>query len=513
MSLADIEIKYGNEDYEETFDGPEVELNEDEIEEPIVPTEEFESNLRDAEDIDKATVAVESYLQILTQREKQGLALTEDVAKIIRVGLEAIDPNFFSNTVISVENVLEGELVDDDDVESGYGAKETNSIDPASKRTKSGLMEKFKKLMAAAFEALKRVFHGAMNLYHNLVTNVDKLLTHVDNVAKRSTGLEGGHKFKMRGLGRLSIDGKFVGDDPKQYEKLARQSGLILHDVGIGAFKGMTDIYKDFLEAISTEDGLRDVIDRVWIGHDEGEGKLNNAFSELMKRRVEFLRKISSSLKSEKDSSNVPNSIKRLPKMRSTNKDDIDGALMVPMKSETLLGNKAFYLSLPNEKLMRASAVTLNMGVFTEPKKESSLGAVKEDISTINARDAIGILANIKGLLSSIKEHRTEFTKVNKDINNIVRQGSATSDKLIRLYMGPSSFLLDEAKANSLFVIIQEYNKTLRQMTQSNWGFIGYLIATSKAAVAMINQMVEVEGVKEGETTAVSGTLALPAPK
>ncbi len=513
MSLAELEAKYGNEDYEETFEGPEVELSEADIEEPLVPTEEFETSLRDAEDVDKAAIAVESYLHILTQRESQGLALTEDVAKIIRVGLEAIDPLFFSNTVVSIEEVLEGELVDDDDVESGYGAKETNSTDPASKRTKSGLMDKFKKLMAAAFEALKRVFHAAMNLYHNAMTNVDKLLTHVDEVAKRSTGLEGGHKFKMRGLGRLSIDGKFVGDDPKEYEKLARQSGMILHDVGIGAFKGMTGIYQDFLKTISTEDGLRDVIGRVWIGHDKGEGKLISAFMELLNRRVEFLHKVSSALKSEKDSRNVPNSIKRLPTMPGADKDDIEGALMVPMKSETLLGNKAFYLSLPNEKLMQASLVTLNMGVFTEPKKESSLGAVKEDISTINARDAIGILTNIKGLLGSIKEHRTEFTKVNKDVNDIVRQGSTTVDKLVRLYMSSSRISLDETKSNALFVIIQEYNKTLRQMTQSNWGFIGYLIATSKAAVAMINQMVEVEGVKEGETTAVSGTLALPAPK
>lgn len=185
---------------------------------------------------------------------------------------------------------------------------------------------------------------------------------------------------------------------------------------------------------------------------------------------------------------------------------------MVPMKSETLLGNKAFYLSLPNDKLMQASMVTLNMGIFTEPKKESSLGAVKEDISTINARDAIGILSNVKGILGSIKEHRVEFGKVSKEVDGIVRQGSTTVDKLIRHYMY-NRITTDETKANSLFIIIQEYNKTLRQMTQSNWGFIGYLIATSKAAVAMVNQMIEVEGTEEGETTAVSGTLALPAPK
>lgn len=495
MSLAELEAKYGNEDYEETFEGPEVELSEDEIDEPLVPTEEFETSLRDAEDVDRATVAVESYLQVLTQRERQGLVLTEDVAKIIRVGLEAIDPNFFSNTVISVENVLEGELVDDDDVETGYGAKESNHEnskfrDLATEKTKSGLLDRLKKLMEAAFEALKRLFQASLNLYHNVVTNVDKMVAKIDDVAKRSTVLEGGHKFKMRGLGRLSIDGKFVGDDPKQYENLAKTASVVLHEVSAISYRNTIAGYKDVIEILKDRSKLLEFINPLNKDEEGVSSRIWSVKGNLLNTQEGILKSLASKLKPVSNLDDVPTSIKTsfsIPDNRATPKN----SLSAPMKTETLMGDKAFYMALPGSEFDLTNAV-LKMDIFTVPNAKTNLGVSEETLTTIKASDAIAILGMIKGLVNSISNHKTEFAKVNKEVQSIISSGSRAQNTIYEVYRSnPSS--VDNNRAVDITQLVKLYNRTLRNITSANWNFIGYIFATSKAAVAMVDQMVNVE--------------------
>ena len=133
MSILKLQAKYGLED--SSVAQPDEELTqqfEEDVETAVDPDEEVEvvdiavsvealnatgitagldyhdraveDELTAMDDVQSAMVAVEAYLGLLENREQRNLALTDDVATAMRIGLESIDANFFSNVAVSLEN-------------------------------------------------------------------------------------------------------------------------------------------------------------------------------------------------------------------------------------------------------------------------------------------------------------------------------------------------------------------------------------------------------------------------
>lgn len=410
-----------------------------------------EDELSATDDVQNAMVAVEAYLNLLEDRESRNLALTNDVTTAMRIGLESIDANFFSDVSISLENQVairngepegDGEL--DDDVD-----------DRASKA--KGINDKLKSKWATLWEALKRVFNRVLNaateFYNNMKNNTAKLLERINELAKEATTLEGGVDFKIRGAERLMIDGKFVGDKAEAYKTIEKNADIILGKIPTEGLK----ILKEWNAKGSTNP--------YFASH-----SVNKAAEQSFKTMEEFIRFASRAFgdfTEVKDSDSVPNGFES-DKAHKT------------WRSDTMMGDRVYYGGMGTEEVMRTQRkfLLVEFTSLAESSPASSLSNV--DLKTFTSMQALSALKGCKVLLGIVDDYKTEREAFTKEVQ---RLGGEEMGNI--LGGNPNIKETFDARMASM-----NFGQSL---TKNNWRFTGYIITIAKTLTVLVTAMLEAE--------------------
>lgn len=419
-------------------------------------TREIENDLDTEEQTQNAIVAVESYLNFLEDRSSRNLALTDDVARVMRIGLEAISPGLFAGTVVSMEDIIEGELADDADVSDMKEFKERRSNmpalskgDKATETTKAGLGATLSKLWEAAKKMFWRIANGINDFYNNLATNTTKLKDRIKNLIKESTVLEGNKPFEVRGLEKLSIKGKFVAGDAGSYKAIAAAMEIVLGKVpkaGLAIVKEWES--GSYLSMYSSQTTVH---------------KTEELADKLMAEMVRFAKKAFSGLTPVPSSEELPNGFS----------EKSQGGVF---RSDILMGNRAYYGGATTEEQMRRYYF-LSTNFSLVPGLESATSS-PTDFKTMSSSEAVTALKNVLSLIEKVEDYKVQRNDLNKEIHRIstsegVRKFGANTDK---------SFQMRVATLHFAAAIVK-----------NNWQFTGYIIAIAKTLTALVEAMVTAE--------------------
>lgn len=428
-------------------------------------THDIEGDVETLEQTENAIVAVESYLQLLENRSSRNLALTDDVARVMRIGLESISPGLFAGMVVSMEDVIEGELVDDDigDVKE-FKERRSNmpalSTDKATATTKSGLGKVLQQLMEAAKKIFWRIVNGIGDFYNNLATNTTKLKERIKALIKESTALEGGKPFEVRGLDKLSIKGKFVGDEVAAYASISDTMNIVLGKLpvsGLEIIKQWGD--KSQLNMFNIS-GRREEVDTL--------------SDETIKAIFGFSKTVFSSLTPVSGSEDVPTGFS----------EEIKGAVY---RSDVLMGNRAYYGGATSKsQIDNYRFLTTD---FTLVPGLDSATLEKTNISTMTSSEAIAVLKKAMSLLENVDGFKNQRTAFDKGVKAIVK---TEFDRLL----GDSN---DSTKIVYARIAVINFASAL---TKRNWQFTGYIIAIVKTLTALVESMLDAEKANDvkGET-------------
>lgn len=482
MSILKLQAKYGLED--SSVAQPDEELTqqfEEDVETAVDPDEEVEvvdiavsvealnatgitagldyhdraveDELTAMDDVQSAMVAVEAYLGLLENREQRNLALTDDVATAMRIGLESIDANFFSNVAVSLENQV---AIRDNEPE-GDGELDDDSSDRASKA--KGVNDKLKSKWTTLWEALKRVFNRVLNaateFYNNLKNNTTKLLETINSLAKEATELDGGIDFQIRGAERLMVDGKFVGDKAESYKTIADNADIILGKIPTEGLK----ILKEWGEEGSTENHFL-----------FGPTDLNKATAQsfkTMEALIRFGSKVFSDFDEVKDSDTVPSGFEN----DKTHK---------AWRSDVMMGDRVYYGGMGTEEAMRSQHKYLLVDFTTLPGADTAKSLNSVDLKTFTSMQALTALKGCKVLLDIVddyKKQRSEFTDAVRKLANA---------EMGNIFSGAPNI---EETMKARFASINFGNT----ITKNNWRFTGYIITIAKTLTVLVSAMLEAE--------------------
>lgn len=478
-------------DIEETLTEPSsVELTE-EIDQD---SEQIEAAADDIVEIDSARVAVEAYLDVLNQRESKGLGMSEDVSKLIRIGLESISPDFFQGVVISNEDALEGEIVDEDDFTADAKAKD---VGPGAK-TRNRLLQKLIELFQAGVKALARLVDLVRNYWNNMTANLDKLLERIKNTAKEASVLEGGHQMKVGGLNRLSVDGKFVGDDPQAYKDMIEVARIVYEDLGVEAAKDYAEWFKD------TDKILKD-LGGVSAGKKANTrtGELMQLFADSSSKAVDKLMRKADKLVKIDPKDRVPGAITRFPSnidihsailkeaLKRYNKELKNESTIIPARTKTIMGDTAYYVGIPDKNTVAVTGLFINH-VFAPVKEDGSKSNRGNVVRTSRGTDALRTLGECRNVVEGIKNYRKAVEDMQSELDDIRRKNSEGRNISLRNISNSSTTEAQQANVINYFVR-NHINTTLRMFSQTKIQFTGHLLSTVKASVALFEEMIKVE--------------------
>lgn len=481
MSILKLQAKYGLED--SSVAQPDEELTqqfEEDVETAVDPDEEVEvvdiavsvealnatgitagldyhdraveDELTALDDVQSAMVAVEAYLGLLENREQRNLALTDDVATAMRIGLESIDANFFSNVAVSLENQV---AIRDNEPE-GDGELDDDSSDRASKA--KGVNDKLKSKWTTLWEALKRVFNRVLNaateFYNNLKNNTTKLLETINSLAKEATELDGGIDFQIRGAERLMVDGKFVGDKAESYKTIADNADIILGKIPTEGLK----ILKEW-----SKEGATD--------HDDFSGSLDRSARQSFKTLEELVRfasKVFSDFDELGSNDPIPSSFGE----NQTHK---------VWSSKVMMGDRAYYGAMGNEEAMRGGSSKFLMTEFsTTPNSETVKSLANVELKTFTSMQALSALKGCKVLLDLVDGYKSERSAFNKEAQLII---SGEWENIFK--RSPNVKQTIQARFASI--------NFANQITKNNWRFTGYIITIAKTLTVLVSAMLEAE--------------------
>ena len=393
----------------------------------------------DMKGIDDAKASVEAYLGILRGMRENGYEITQELADTMRVGLEAIDPNFFSSTVVSNEEL---------DVSDKHLS--------ARDATESKLTGKMKSLMEAAKNALMRVLNALMDFWRSFTQDSSKLKDRLKGLRSKVGVLDGGKEMKVGGLNRLSIGSEFVGDSPEAIKNVEKVADVAL----ISWPSKLVEILKKF-----------DASSSYYFGVKPGESaRMLDAADDVLRQSFRGFTSVNPSEKAK-----VPSGL--------LNSTDV-------YMSDVLPGNRALFVGVntkfnADQAFNFDKAVHMNFSVI--PGGDSAGGA--DTIKTMSAGEAVAVIRATEQLISKVEaavEGRSKLKELTTQI------GGKAGTTMFSSFMGGD---VQGAQASALAM-------TMAKVTaSSNHLFTGYCLSLTKAIIAVIEAMVKIENgdVIEGE--------------
>ncbi|BEG72434.1 virion structural protein [Pseudomonas phage PA1C] len=393
----------------------------------------------DMGDIENAKASVERYLGILRGMRENGYEVTNELAESMRVGLEMIDPDFFSDTVVSVEEL------DDSD-------KHTSARDA----TESKLTAKMKSLLEAARNVLMRIFNALMDFWRSFTQDATKLKERLRTLRSKVGTLDGGKQIKIGGLQRLSIGKEFVGDSPEAIKRVENTADIVL----INWPSKLAEILKKFDDKSTYYFGVQ---------------------SGLAPEMLDAIDDI------------LSNSFRGFKNVNSNEKDKVPSGMLNSTSvhmSEVLPGNRAMFVGVNTDYAADKTfnfnnAININFSVI--PGGDSYGGA--DTIKTMSAGEAVSVIRATEQLINKVEAAVEGRSKLNELAQRVNQKGSS--------FLFGALMTGDENSAISSLLAIT----LARQTANANHLFTGYCLNLVKAEIAVIEAMLKAEhgDVIEGE--------------
>jgi hypothetical protein len=197
---------------------------------------ECDSVAAKAESLSKATATVEKYHGLMQRMHKEGRYMSDELRQSISWALEDIDGQLFQPERAALESFnpksrvsLEANEVATTGDSSGPKPKEGTIDDGADPgEVGKGLGAKFKQLFQAGVKIFWRFVNMVADLIVSFAQDAGKIKNHLADLRKRVNVLEGGAEFTMKGAGRLTMGGEFVGDSKAAIARVHKVSEELL---------------------------------------------------------------------------------------------------------------------------------------------------------------------------------------------------------------------------------------------------------------------------------------------
>ena len=419
-------------------------------------SESVDELLEDQETVERVTVALEAYLDILDDLKAQKRDISPQLAQAMRIGLESFDSEFFKETVFSVEDAV---------VPYGDGPKKKAREVTAEKMT-----GKLTEALKTGYNILMRIVRAVMDLYQRMTLDVDKLAESLKEIKRDATKLVGGTDMQVKGLGRLSINGEFVGDNYKLLEKVRDLATTVLITWPNNLASSVTMVGDKTKVPMFNINNVRNVIE-------------DGAWGEVQQSIVK----------------NIETTFKNaLNKAKASDKDKVPSGFLSSgevLYSDTLPGGRALYLGIGSisGKDAVGSDIKLKSNFSAVPGNDNVGG--EETITTMTSMEAVRVVSTLEQIVKvldtavsgndKLKETIKDFERVNEGlINGMILGGGNRGQQVNNLYMYRISMQL------------------LSMLKNSQYLFTGYLISLIKAEIAVLKTMLKIE---EGDSVTVEG--------
>lgn len=187
---------------------------------------EADSLFAKTKDLEKAAASIERYSNLLSQLDAGGKTLSRELRQAISWGLEDIDAQLFFHERASLESFdptarvsLEAQdLAVTDSLNAGEDPGEVNK----------GLSSKLKKVIDAGIRMFWRAINAVVDYYNHLTGDMPKIRTHLAQLKKDASRLQGGTSFKLKGGQRLLVGDEFVGDSRQAIDQVSKVATELL---------------------------------------------------------------------------------------------------------------------------------------------------------------------------------------------------------------------------------------------------------------------------------------------
>lgn len=418
-------------------------------------SESVDELLEDQETVERVTVALEAYLDILDDLKAQKRDISPQLAQAMRIGLEAFDSEFFKETVFSVEDAI---------VPYGDGTQKK-----AREVTAEKMSSKLTEALKTGYNILMRIVRAVMDLYQRMTLDVDKLAESLKEIKRDATKLVGGTDMQVKGLGRLSIDGEFVGDNYKLLEKVRDLATTVLIT------------WPNNLASSVTMVGDKTKIPSFKLSHIRNVTE-DGAWGKVQQSIVK----------------NIETTFKNaLNKAKASDKDKVPSGFLSSgevLYSDTLPGGRALYLGIGDISGPDAvgSDIKLKSNFSAVPGNDNVGG--EETITTMTSMEAVRVVSTLEQIVKVLDTAVSGNDKLKETIKDFERVGRG---------LAAGAYVTDNQlqKVNNLYMY-RISMQLLSMLKNSQYLFTGYVISLIKAEIAVLKTMLKIE---EGDSVTIEG--------
>ena len=308
-----------------------------------------------------------------------------------------------------------------------------------------------------------------MDLYQRMTLDVDKLAESLKEIKRDVTKLVGGTDMQVKGLGRLSIDGEFVGDNYKLLDKVRDLATTLLITWPNSLASSVAMVGDKTKVPMFNINNIRNVIE-------------NGAWGEVQQSIV---KSIETTFKST------------LNKAKASDKDKVPSGFLSSgevLYSDTLPGGRALYLgigAIDEDKV--GSDIKLKSNFSAVPGNDNVGG--EEAITTMTSMEAVQVVTSLEQIVKVLDTAVNGNDKLKEAIKDFDRVGKG-------LLNGVFSSGGGQVQQTNDFYMYQISMQLLSLLKNSQYLFTGYLISLIKAEIAILKTMLKIE---EGDSVTVEG--------
>ncbi|AEH03609.1 internal head protein [Pseudomonas phage PhiPA3] len=392
-------------------------------------------------EMENVEAAVESYLGVLRGMRNRGTEISPELQETMRIGLEAMDSTFFKGSVVSVE-----------DIDDGEGHK------TARDATESKLSAKAKQIWEALKRAFMRALAALQDVFVSVMNNAGKLKERLGKLRSEVNVLEGGKEVKVANAMGLSMNGEWVGDSDQGLKNIRRTADEALLNFPSKLADGLVALNRRYRD--KTQEGIE-------------------AYEEAINSVIKIYNQSFTSFKS----SNARGEITDIDTSR------YNRILLGPV----MPGNRVLAVAFSSTKTESGGSAVGD----TEAKNLTSV--IKEKLATLNseaysgtvktpsASEARAVVAALEGIVDSVlarNEGRTSLKKLANMVQGIAQNRNEN----------PSAM----AKTQGGHWVDQIAISVARRALETNHELIAYIMRTIKTYIGFLEASIKAEA--GGET-------------
>ena len=308
-----------------------------------------------------------------------------------------------------------------------------------------------------------------MDLYQRMTLDVDKMAESLKEIKRDVTKLVGGTDMQVKGLGRLSIDGEFVGDNYKLLDKVRDLATTLLITWPNNLASSVAMVGDKTKVPMFNINNIRNVIE-------------NGAWGEVQQSIV---KSIETTFKST------------LNKAKASDKDKVPSGFLSSgevLYSDTLPGGRALFLGIGAIDENKVGSDIKLKSKFSAVPGNDNVGG-EEAITTMTSMEAVQVVTSLEQIVKVLDTAVNGNDKLKEAIKDFDRVGKG-------LLNGVFSSGGGQVQQTNDFYMYQISMQLLSLLKNSQYLFTGYLISLIKAEIAILKTMLKIE---EGDSVTVEG--------